>query len=167
MARFGKLSWIWVSILVIIIDQSTKYWTVHYLPLSQKVEVIPNFLSWFSTSNTGASWSFLSDAGGWQRWFFCVIAFVVSVVLVIWLTRLKSSKETWLAIAIAFIIGGALGNLYDRLLLGHVIDFIYFHWGDQYDFPVFNVADIAITIGAIMLLIDALFFAKERENKSA
>ncbi|UYZ85150.1 signal peptidase II [Entomomonas sp. E2T0] len=166
MTRFGKLSWVWVSVLVIIIDQSTKYWTLNYLPLQQMVEVIPNYLAWFHTYNFGAAWSFLADHSGWQKWLFAGIAFIISIVLVIWLTRLKSNKETWLAIALALVLGGALGNLYDRVVLGYVVDFILAHWHADYYFPAFNIADTAITVGAAMLIIDMLFFAKKRESKS-
>ncbi len=165
MARFGKLPWVWISVLVIIIDQTTKYWTLNYLPAQQMVEVITNYFAWYHTYNYGAAWSFLADHSGWQKWLFAGIAFIVSVVLVIWLTRLKTSKETWLAIALALILGGALGNLYDRVVLGYVVDFILVHWHTDYYFPAFNIADIAITVGAAMLIIDMVFFAKKRESK--
>lgn len=166
MTRFGKLSWVWVSVLVIAIDQYTKYLTLNYLPFQQMKEVIPNYLAWFHTYNYGAAWSFLADHSGWQKWVFAGIAFIVSIVLVIWLTRLKSNKEIWLAIALALVLGGALGNLYDRVVLGYVVDFILVHWHTDYYFPAFNIADTAITVGAAMLIIDMLFFAKKRESKS-
>lgn len=165
MARFGKLAWVWISIVVIALDQYTKYLTVHDLPFGKVVEVIPNYFAWFHTYNYGAAWSFLADHSGWQKWLFAGIAFIVSIVLVIWLTRLKSNKETWLAVALALILGGALGNLYDRVVLGYVVDFILVHWKTDYYFPAFNLADTAITIGAAMLIIDMLFFAKRREKK--
>jgi signal peptidase II len=102
--------------------------------------------------NTGAAFSFLADSGGWQRWLFAMIAVVVSAVLIVWLKRL-GRNDTWLAIALALVLGGALGNLYDRIVLGHVIDFIFVHW-HEHGFPAFNVADSGITVGAIMLALD-------------
>jgi len=163
MSRFGKLPWVWISVLVIIVDQYSKYLTVKYLPFQQLVEVIPGYFGWLHTYNYGAAWSFLADHSGWQKWLFAGIAFIVSIVLVVWLTRLKGHKETWLAIGLALILGGALGNLYDRVVLGYVVDFICAHWQTDYYFPAFNLADSAITIGAAMLIIDMIFFAKKRE----
>lgn len=163
MKRFGKLPWIWISILVIIIDQYTKYLTLNYLPYQKLIDVIPGYLGWIHTYNTGAAWSLLGNQAGWQKFFFAAVAFVVSAIIVVWLTRLKSNKETWLAIALAFVLGGAIGNLYDRLALGYVVDFISVHWQNDYYFPIFNMADIAICIGAGMIIIDMLFLAKHRE----
>jgi signal peptidase II len=121
--------------------------------------VIPDLFSWTLAYNTGAAFSFLAGQSGWQRWLFALIAIVVSVVLVVWLKRLKPS-ETWLAIALALVLGGALGNLVDRVLFGHVIDFILVHWQNRWYFPAFNLADSAITVGAIMLVID-MFISKQ------
>lgn len=164
MSHLGKLPWVLISLLVIIVDQYTKYLTVKYLPYQHIVEVIPGYFGWLHTYNYGAAWSFLADHSGWQKWLFATIAFIVSVILVIWLIRLKGNKVTWLAISLAFILGGALGNLYDRVMLGYVVDFICAHWQTDYYFPAFNIADSAITVGAVMLIIDMLFFAKNREK---
>lgn len=164
MKHLGKLPWIWVSILVIIIDQYTKYLTVTYLPFERLVDVIPNFFGWYHAYNYGAAWSFLADHSGWQKWLFAIIAIVVSLVLIVWLMRLKHSKETWLAIGIALVLGGALGNLYDRLVHDYVIDFVCAHWYDIYYFPSFNIADTGICIGAFMLIVDMVIFAKRREK---
>lgn len=150
--RFGRLSWLWVSVLVLIIDQASKYYFENALELYQQIVVIPNYFSWMLAYNTGAAFSFLADSGGWQRWLFALIAVVVSTVLVIWLKRL-GRDDTWLAIALALVLGGALGNLYDRIVLGHVIDFIFVHW-HEHGFPAFNVADSAICVGAVMLALD-------------
>lgn len=103
--------------------------------------------------NEGAAFSFLSDQGGWQRWFFALMASVVTIVLVVWLSRLRDEKV--LALSLSLVIGGAVGNLIDRLLFGHVIDFLDFFY-NQYHWPAFNVADIAICIGVTLLFIDAL-----------
>ncbi|MGI4839184.1 MAG: signal peptidase II [Janthinobacterium lividum] len=150
--RFGRLGWLWISVLVFIVDQASKYYFEHSLDLYQQIVVIPNYFSWMLAYNTGAAFSFLADGGGWQRWLFAMIAVVVSAVLIVWLKRL-GRNDTWLAVALALVLGGALGNLYDRIVLGHVIDFIFVHW-HEHGFPAFNVADSGITVGAIMLALD-------------
>ncbi|WP_268798106.1 signal peptidase II [Pseudomonas huanghezhanensis] len=151
-SRFGRLSWLWLSVLVLIIDQATKYYFENRLELYEQIVIIPDYFSWMLAYNTGAAFSFLAGSSGWQRWFFALIALVVSVVLVIWLKRL-GRDDTWLAIALALVLGGALGNLYDRVAIGHVIDFIFVHW-KEHGFPAFNIADSSITLGAIMLALD-------------
>jgi signal peptidase II len=152
-AGFGRLAWLWLSLLVLVIDQASKYYFENTLSLYQQIIVIPDYFSWTLAYNTGAAFSFLADSSGWQRWLFALIAIVVSSVLVVWLKRL-GRDETWLAVALSLVLGGALGNLYDRIVLGHVIDFIFVHWQNEYRFPAFNVADSAITVGAIMLALD-------------
>lgn len=149
----GQLSWLWLSLLVIVVDQATKHWFEHNLSLYERIVVIPDLFSWTLAYNKGAAFSFLADEGGWQRWFFALIAVIASIVLVIWLKRLRSD-ERWLAIGLALVLGGALGNLYDRVVLGHVVDFILVHWKNEWFFPAFNVADSAISVGAVMLVID-------------
>ncbi|HAN52214.1 signal peptidase II [Stutzerimonas stutzeri] len=152
-ARFGKLPWLWLSVVVIALDQATKFYFEGALTLYQRIEVIPDYFSWTLAYNTGAAFSFLADHSGWQRWLFAAIAIGVSAVLVVWLKRLKPD-ETWLAVALSLVLGGALGNLYDRMVLGHVVDFILVHWQNRWYFPAFNIADSAITVGAIMLALD-------------
>ena len=151
--RFGRLPWLWLSLLVFLVDQASKFYVEDVLTLYQQIEVIPGYFSWTLAYNTGAAFSFLAGASGWQRWLFALIAIVVSAVLVVWLKRLKP-EETWLAMALALVLGGALGNLVDRVLLGHVVDFILLHWQHRWYFPAFNVADTAITLGAILLALD-------------
>ncbi|MFK7702133.1 signal peptidase II [Pseudomonas caspiana] len=151
-AAFGRLAWLWLSLLVLVVDQATKYYFENRLELYEQIVIIPDYFSWMLAYNTGAAFSFLADSSGWQRWLFALIAVVVSVVLVVWLKRL-GRDDTWLAIALALVLGGALGNLYDRVAIGHVIDFIFVHW-KEHGFPAFNVADSAITVGAIMLALD-------------
>ena len=150
---FGRLAWLGLSVLVFVLDQLSKVYVEGSLALYQQVVVIPDYFSWTLAYNTGAAFSFLANADGWQRWLFALIAISVSALLVVWLKRLKPS-ETWLAIALALVLGGALGNLYDRVMLGHVIDFILVHWQNRWYFPAFNVADSAITLGAVMLALD-------------
>jgi signal peptidase II len=151
--RFGRLAWLWLSVLVFVLDQVSKVYFEGSLSLYQQIVVIPDYFSWTLAYNTGAAFSFLADAGGWQRWFFAAIALVVSVVLVVWLKRLKS-YETRLAIALALVLGGALGNVFDRVAYGHVVDFILVHWQNRWYFPAFNLADCAISLGAAMLALD-------------
>ncbi|MBV4486622.1 signal peptidase II [Pseudomonas sp. SWRI153] len=160
--RFGRLSWLWLSLLVLVIDQASKFYFEDKLEMFQQIVVIPDLFSWTLAYNTGAAFSFLADSSGWQRWLFALIAIVVSAVLVVWLKRL-GRNETWLAVALALVLGGALGNLYDRIALGHVIDFILVHWQNRWYFPAFNIADSAITVGAIMLALD-MFKSKKTEE---
>ncbi|MFC4864529.1 signal peptidase II [Pseudomonas sp. JS3066] len=156
---YGRLGWLWLTALVFVLDQASKWFFETELNLYQQIVVIPDYFSWTLAYNTGAAFSFLADSSGWQRWLFAAIALVVSGVLVVWLKRLKP-EETWLAVALALVLGGALGNLYDRVVLGHVVDFILVHWQNRWYFPAFNLADSAITVGAVMLALD-MFKAKK------
>ncbi|WP_313516472.1 signal peptidase II [Pseudomonas sp.] len=162
-SRFGKLPWLWISVLVFVLDQASKFYFEGSLRLYQQIVVIPDYFSWTLAYNTGAAFSFLADESGWQRWLFALIAIGVSAVLVVWMKRLKRD-ETWLAIALALVLGGALGNLLDRMLLGHVVDFILVHWQNRWYFPAFNLADSAITVGAIMLALDMFKTKKSGET---
>ena len=161
-ARFGKLGWLWLTVVVIVLDQISKLYFENSLSLYEQIVIIPDYFSWTLAYNTGAAFSFLADAGGWQRWFFAVVALVVSGVLVVWMKGLKP-HETWVAVALALVLGGALGNLFDRVAYGHVIDFILIHWQSRWYFPAFNLADSAITLGAIMLVLD-MFRSKPSEE---
>ena len=160
--RFGRLGWLVLSLLVLVIDQVSKAHFEGSLEMFQQIVVIPDYFSWTLAYNTGAAFSFLADGGGWQRWLFALIAVVVSAVLVVWLKRL-GRDDTWLAIALALVLGGALGNLYDRIVLGHVVDFILVHWQNRWYFPAFNLADSAITVGAVMLALDMFKSKKSGE----
>ena len=144
----------WLSALVIVLDQATKYLAETLLVMHQPVPVLPSF-NLMLTYNTGAAFSFLADAGGWQRWFFLGLGVAVSIGLMVWLGRLKPG-EKWLAIALALILGGAVGNLIDRAWLGQVIDFIQLYY-DRWYWPAFNIADSAITLGAVLLVLDSLW----------
>jgi signal peptidase II len=152
--------WLWLSLVVIVLDQITKQVAESLLTLYESVKVLP-FFDLTLLYNKGAAFSFLSDQSGWQRWFFIVLAIIVCTVLVGWLWRLKR-EEQWVAVALSLIIGGAIGNLIDRILFGQVIDFLHFHYQHHY-FPAFNVADSAITLGVMIMLYDALILAKQRE----
>ena len=161
--RFGKLVWVWLSLLVFVLDQASKYWFSSNLHLYQRVEVIPGLFDWTLAYNTGAAFSFLADAAGWQRWLFSFIAIAVSLILVLWLKRLKTG-ESLLALGLALVLGGALGNLFDRVAFGQVIDFILLHWHSRWYFPAFNLADSAITLGALVLGLDMLKGKKSQEE---
>jgi signal peptidase II len=145
--------WYWLSVLVIVLDQFTKYLAETLLEFHEPVPVLPSF-NLMLTYNTGAAFSFLADAGGWQRWFFLGLGTMVSVGLIVWLWRLKPADQR-LAAALALILGGAAGNLIDRAWLGQVIDFIQLYY-DRWYWPAFNVADSAITVGAALLVVDSL-----------
>jgi signal peptidase II len=164
MSRLGKLPWLALSALVVVLDLWTKHLAVTLIGFRERIEVIPGYLDWTHVYNTGAAFSFLAAQSGWQRWFFAVIAVGVSIALVVWLKRLKAN-ETWLAVALALVLGGALGNLHDRVLLGHVVDFILAHWQDRHYFPAFNLADTAITLGAIMLALDMFIGKKSGDSE--
>ena len=150
-ARRSGLIYLWLSAAVIALDQLSKAVIERTLGLYQSIAVLP-VLEITRLHNTGAAFSFLADAAGWQRWLFTALAIVVSIVLALWLRRIPASARV-LATAVALILGGAVGNVIDRVRLGHVIDFIYAHW-DRHYFPAFNVADSAICVGAGLLLLD-------------
>jgi signal peptidase II len=154
--------WFSLSFVIIVLDQITKYIASQELVLYQAVHVIPGF-NLTLMHNTGAAFSFLSQAGGWQRWFFIVLASLISIVIIVWMYGLPANKR-WLLAALAFVLGGALGNVWDRVQLGYVVDFIEVYYKGMY-WPAFNIADSAICIGAIMLIIDAIFF-NDAENES-
>ena len=143
-----------LSIMVILLDQITKYLAVANLAYQQLVKILPIF-DLTLTYNYGAAFSMLNNAAGWQRWLFAGIAIVVCGFIVVWLYKL-AGKHPWQEAALSLILGGALGNLLDRIYHGYVIDFILFHYNNSY-FPAFNIADSAITIGAIILVIDTIF----------
>ena len=145
--------WLPLSVAVIVLDRIVKLWISHHFAPLERVHVM-KVLDIILTYNTGAAFSFLADASGWQRWVFIVLAVVVSAALIVWMRRLDARVHGLLACGLALIVGGALGNMIDRIGTGRVIDFIHVHWGLHY-FPAFNVADSAITIGAALLLLDA------------
>lgn len=149
--RRGRLLWVIFAAVIVLVDQITKVWADASLVYGQPNPILP-VLDITLHYNPGAAFSFLSDAGGWQRWFFTVISAAVSIYLLVWLMKL--GREQWLlSMALTLVLGGALGNLWDRVRLGHVIDFISVHWGNAY-FPTFNIADAAISVGAVLLIID-------------
>ena len=157
-----QLRWLWVSLLVVVLDQVTKQIAEAQLPLHQAVNLLPYF-DWYLTYNTGAAFSLLADAGGWQRWFFTVIAIIISIVIVQWIRKLPA-EETLNALSLVLILGGAIGNLIDRILLGHVIDYIQV-WLGSYPFPAFNIADAAISVGAGLLILSSFYGNRKAETE--
>jgi len=160
------LKWIWLAAVVVVLDQLTKYIASASLEMFKPVAVMPMF-NWTLMHNTGAAFSFLANEGGWQRWFFAIISVVISAFLVLWIKRLEQ-HEKWQAIALALILGGAIGNVIDRVFLGYVVDFIdvyykHMHW------PAFNIADSAISIGVMIIIIETVreYLAEKKQvNKN-
>ena len=156
-----RIWWYVIALLVLVADQLTKTAVLNEFYLGQR-EVINSFFNLVYVRNYGAAFSFLSDAGGWQRWFFSILSSVVSAVIAVWIFRLPKAK--WIeSLALALILGGALGNLYDRVVLGYVVDFLDLHWLGWH-FPAFNVADSGITIGAVLLILD--MFSTHEDSKN-
>jgi signal peptidase II len=156
----GRAAWLLLSFFVVLADQVSKtYISRHFLEF-EFTRVLP-VLDITCMHNVGAAFSFLASASGWQRWMFIGLAGIVSIGITIWLLRLPRNANSLLAAGLALVLGGAVGNVIDRIRLGYVIDFIHFHWDRAY-FPAFNVADSSITVGAACLLLDALFEAKRK-----
>lgn len=156
----SSLIWLWLAAVILVFDRGSKIIAESYLVFAQANPVIEGFFDLTLLYNKGAAFSFLAQAGGWQRWLFSLLAVVMSVILIVWIKR-TPRNIWWLNTGLALILGGALGNLYDRVAQGKVVDFLSFHFG-SYSFPAFNIADIAISVGAFLLIIDMLFFEKKR-----
>jgi signal peptidase II len=148
------LHWLWIAFLIIFLDQLSKYFALKHLTEYDPLP-ITRFFSLTLAFNKGAAFSLLNDASGWQTWFFGIVAIVISLGILFWLSRI-SAKDRLLSIALVLIAGGALGNLIDRIYLGHVIDFIDWHVS-HYHWPIFNIADMAVCLGALMLFWESLF----------
>lgn len=152
--RAGAANWLWLALFVMLVDQWTKYLVTENLDEFEQIVLLP-VLEIMRLHNEGAAFSFLSDASGWQRWLFVGLGVLVSGGILVWLRRLPASGQNLLAAGLSLILGGALGNVIDRVLWGHVIDFIRVHYQEHF-FPAFNAADSAITIGAVLLILDNL-----------
>lgn len=146
------LRYLWISLLVVALDQASKLWILASFA-EYEVKVILPIFNLTLVFNEGAAFSFLADAGGWQQYFFIALASVISLVMIVWLKRLLPA-ERLVAWALALVIGGAIGNLIDRVAYGKVVDFLQWHWDSAY-FPSFNLADSAITLGVILMLLDS------------
>lgn len=144
---------LWITVAIVVFDQLTKFAATDYLTRHGEIQLTP-FLNLVLVHNTGAAFGFLSGAGGWQNVFFIIVALAASI-FILWMYRRLSTGDKLLAIALMLVLGGALGNLIDRLIHGYVIDFIDIYYG-TWHWPAFNVADSAITVGAVLLVVDAL-----------
>lgn len=156
------LKWLWLSAVILALDALTKMWASSTLSLYESVPITP-FFNIVLAHNSGAAFSFLADASGWQRWFFTAIALVVSVVITVWLKRLPANEKLQ-AVALASVLGGALGNVLDRVMHGYVVDFLDFYY-QEYHWPAFNVADIAIVLGAVLLIWHSLFCQPKKSSE--
>lgn len=157
------IAWISVAILIVAADQATKWAIIEWVPLYERVPV-NSFLNLTHQQNRGAAFSFLANESGWQRWFFVVLASAVSVLIIAWIWRIRKDGPWVLVAGLSLVLGGAVGNLVDRAMLGYVTDFIQV-WFGSWAFPSFNVADSAITVGAVLLIIDAIFVSGRKDQR--
>ncbi|MGF1910493.1 signal peptidase II [Vibrio kasasachensis] len=158
--RQSGVRWLWLALILFVADIAIKYVVMNNMGYGWKnsIEILP-FFNLTYVHNYGAAFSFLSDQSGWQRWFFTAIAFAVTAMLTYWMSKLPA-KEKWNNIAYAMIIGGAIGNVYDRIMHGYVVDYLHFYIGD-FHWPAFNLADSTICIGAAMIILDG-FISKDK-----
>lgn len=164
--RAGASNWLWLGVTAMVLDQWTKALIVERFDEFGGVVLLP-VLDIMRLHNEGAAFSFLSNAGGWQRWVFVGLGVAVSAGILVYLRRLPAKGQGLLAAGLSLILGGALGNVIDRVLLGHVVDFIRVHWNEHY-FPAFNVADSAISVGAALIILDTLLdLDRQRAKKKA
>jgi len=155
--NYDLMKWIFFAMMIAVIDQITKYLATTHLVYGDPKALMPG-INFTLFHNTGAAFSFLADQGGWQRWFFATLTIMISVGLIVWL-KFLSYKEIATRIAICLILGGAIGNLIDRLAWGYVIDFIQLYYSNWY-WPIFNIADASITIGAVLMIFAGSSFEK-------
>ncbi|MFK8015415.1 MAG: signal peptidase II [Gammaproteobacteria bacterium] len=155
----GATPWLLLSLILLIADQWTKHWASATLQYGRP-NVVNGYLDLTLLHNTGAAFSLLANAGGWQKYFFITLSSVVSILLVVWLARLPKFGRLLLVLGLALIVSGAVGNLYDRAMLGYVVDFLHFHYNEHY-WPAFNVADAAISVGVVLILIDSFVYKEE------
>ncbi len=162
MHNLKMLKWLVLSLLAVVLDQVSKWVVDSSMQLYQSIPLVPYFNLTY-VRNTGAAFSFLSEAGGWQRWFFAGLAIVISIVIAVWLARLKQ-HETLLAVALSLVLGGAIGNLIDRLAYGYVIDFLDVYY-QTWHWPAFNVADSAITLGVVLMLLESFGLVGSKQSE--
>lgn len=162
--RHPPVRWLLLGLLILVADQFSKLLVLYYLRPYERIDLLP-MLNITLLFNKGAAFSMLAGEGGWQNWLFVVLALVFAGGILVWLRRLPARGQAWLAAGLSLILGGALGNAVDRVWHSHVIDFIQVHWHNVWYFPTFNLADSAITIGAIIAIADALFNRRHRQAK--
>lgn len=148
------LFWLWITIVFLLIDRASKIWVMDHLQLFEPLKIAP-FFNFTLAYNTGAAFNFLESQSGWQTWFFTSLALIVSIIVLVWLSRL-AKREYWINVALCLILTGAIGNAWDRLHYGFVVDFLDFHLGDWH-FAIFNVADSGVCVGAFMLILNWFF----------
>jgi signal peptidase II len=158
----SALPWLWLAVLAIVADQASKAFILARFQEFQTVTLLP-VLDISRWHNLGAAFSFLAGASGWQRWLFTALALGVSMAIILWLRRLDGLQQRRLAAALTLVMGGALGNVIDRIHHGYVVDFIVVHWDAHY-FPAFNVADSCISVGAGLLILDALLDSRRKKT---
>jgi len=163
LAQKSGLVWLWLSLLLLVADFASKTLVVNTMNLRDSIDILP-FFNLTYVHNYGAAFSFLSDETGWQRWFLSLIAITISGLLIWWLKRLPASNKI-LCGAYSLVLAGAIGNLYDRMYYGYVIDFLHFYY-ESWHFPAFNIADSAICVGAALLLFDAFTGESPKEHKA-
>lgn len=161
-AAFPLSRWLLIAAVLIVLDQISKWYFELNFQFAERLNVLP-FFDFILVYNTGAAFSFLANYGGWQRWFFAALSLIASAVIIYLLRR--NPVKSLFNLALTLILAGALGNLIDRLLLGHVIDFLLFYWDDRY-FPAFNLADCFITVGAGLLILDELLRIRQNKHKN-
>lgn len=156
--------WYLLALVVLVIDQWSKWLAESTLTFLQPVPVIEPVLNWTLAYNEGAAFSMLADQSGWQKWFFAGLALVMALFLIVYLLKVPR-RARLLSTGLALVLGGALGNLIDRLLHGHVIDFIHVHYADAWHYPIFNIADVGICVGVALIIIDMIFLEGKRKAK--
>ena len=165
MVANGSRAFIWylLALMVLILDQGTKWLAQTKLSFNDPVPVIEPFLNWTLAYNYGAAFSFLADAGGWQKWFFSGLAFIMAIFLTVYLIKAPRTAKL-LSVGLALVLGGAIGNLIDRLRIGKVVDFIHVHYADVWNYPIFNIADIGVCVGVALIIIDMIFLESKRNE---
>lgn len=163
--RFGALRWLTVTLVVVVLDQCTKLLILQNFAEFESIELLP-VLEIMRLHNEGAAFSFLAGASGWQRWLFIALGIGVSIGITVWLYKLPARGQCLLAAALSLVMGGAIGNVIDRIRFGYVVDFIRVHY-EQWYFPAFNVADSAITVGAGLLILDSLLQGRSGGGKES
>ncbi|MCL1623067.1 signal peptidase II [Moraxella sp. Tifton1] len=157
----NPMKYYFIALIILVLDQLTKLYFDHNFELYETVDVIPPVLNWTLAYNHGAAFSFLADQSGWQKWFFASLGLMVAIFITVYIRQVPREARS-LSIGLSLVLGGAIGNVIDRILYGHVIDFIHVHYADVWHYPIFNIADIGICIGMSLVMYDMLFLEKKR-----
>lgn len=157
------MSYYLIALVVLIFDQIAKVYFNSRFELYETVDVISPVLNWTLAYNYGAAFSFLADQAGWQKWFFAILGLAVAIFIINYLRQIPRTAKA-LSLGLALVLGGAIGNVIDRMIYGYVIDFIHVHYADVWHYPIFNIADIGICVGMALVVYDVLFLEKQRKN---